>query len=231
MSCVLLNLQTVVLQSAFYRLPVLSMIIIPCLLIALFSRLQKQPPPHLNSFILYILLSLCVEMISWRYSVQKRNNLIFYNTFIIVSFPYLMYLIRSFLITPRTRRLLTWVMVLYPLVALANMLFIQGTDKFNTYTFVPGCILVVIACICYFYERIKYPGQESLLRDPTFWISTGLLFYYACSPSLNGILNYISTMPFDSYKTPLLINMVLNIILYLLFSISFICNLISRRSS
>lgn len=230
MSCVFLNLLTV-LQSSIYRLPVLSMIIIPCLIIALFSRLQKQPPPHLNSFILYILLSLSVEIVSWRYSVLKKNNLIFYNCYAIINFPYLIYLIRSFLITPKTLRWLGWTIAVYPMIALANLLWIQGPYSFNTYTFVPGCILVVIACICYFYERIKFPGQESLLRDPTFWISTGLLFFYACSPSLNGILNYISTMPFDSYKTPLLINVVLNIILYLLFSISFICNLISRRSS
>lgn len=218
-------------NQSMYRLPVYVMICILCLIIALFSKLQKHPPHYVNTFILYISLTIVVEIIGWFYSMHRENNLIFYNFYLVANYPYLFYLIRSFLINEKIKKLLAWMAVVFPILALFNVVFIQGFHNFNTYTYITGCTLVVTASIVYFYERIKYPGPENLLHDPTFWISTSLLFYYSCSLPLNGILNLISNMPFYVYKTIYLINLVMNSILYLLFSVSFICNLTFRRSS
>lgn len=218
-------------HHSLYRIPVYVLICILCFIIAVFSKLQKHPPHYVNTFILYISVTIGIEIICWFYSLQKRNNLIFYNFYITFNFPYLIYLIRSFLINDKVKKMLSWIAIIYPALALLNMIFIQGFHFFNTYSFILGCIIIVMACIFYFYERIKYPGPQSLLHDPTFWISTSLLFFYTCSLPLTGILNTISNMPFYVYKTILFINVVINSILYLLFSISFICNLIFRRSS
>ena len=229
-SSVDLHMLTFIHQS-LYRIPVYVLLIILCFIIALLSKLQKHPPHYINTFIIYISITIILEIIAWFYSLQKRNNLIYYNFYMTLNFPYLIYLIRSFLINDKVKNTLRWIATLYPVPALLNMIFIQGFHKFNTYSFILGCIIIVMACIFYFYERIKYPGPQSLLHDPTFWISTSLLFYYTCSLPLTGILNTISGMPFYVYKTILFINVVINTILYLLFSISFICNLIFRRSS
>lgn len=229
-SCVNLHLLGINIVS-FYRLPIHVFIIILCFLIALLSKFQKHPPHYLNSFIIYIFLTITIEMIGWWYSLHKWNNLIFYNFYTILNITYLLYLVRSFLKNSKVVNMLGAFIIIYPIIALINVFMIQGPHTFNTYAFLTGCTLVVIATICYFYERIKYPGPHSLLKDPTFWISTGLLFYYTCSLPLNGILNFISNMPFYVYTTIYFINVVINIILYLLFSISFLCNLISRKSS
>ena len=218
-------------NHSLYRLPVYVMICILCLIIALLSKLQKHPPHYINTFIIYISITIVVEIIGWFYSVQRENNLIFYNFYLVVNFPYLIYLIRSFLVNRKVKKMLGWIVLLYPVFAVTNIMFVQGLHNFNTYVFITGCTLVVMASIFYFYERIKYPGPNSLLNDPTFWIATSLLFYYTCSLPLNGILNVISNMPFYVYKTIYLINVVINSVLYLLFSISFICNRIFRRSS
>ncbi|MVT10723.1 hypothetical protein GO493_20800 [Chitinophaga sp. ysch24] len=216
-------------QISLYRLPIHVFIIILCLIIALLSKFQKNPPHYLNSFIIYIILTITIEMFAWWYSLHRKNNLIFYNFYTIPNITYLLYLVRSFLSNSKVIRMLDIFIIVYPGIALVNI--IRTPHTFNTYAFLIGCTLVVIATICYFYERIKYPGPQSLLKDPTFWISTGLLFYYTCSLPLNGILNFISNMPFYVYTTIYFINVVINIILYLLFSISFLCNLISRKSS
>ena len=218
-------------HQSLYRIPVYVLICILCFIIALFSKLQKHPPQYVNTFIIYISVTIIVEIIGWVYSVQKRNNLIFYNLYVTFNFPYLLYLIRSFLINEKVKKMLFWIAVIFPVVALINMVFIQGFHFFNSYSFIIGCMLIVMACIFYFYERIKYPGPHSLVHDPTFWISTSLLFFYTCSLPLTGVLNTISNMPFYLYKTLLFANVVINSVLYLLFSISFICNLIFRRSS
>jgi hypothetical protein len=230
MSCALLNLLSLS-HISLYKQPVIVMIILPCFIVALLAKFQKQPPRYLNSFIIYISVTIAVEIIAWWYSLHRINNLKYYNYYAIINFTYLIFLLRSFLSTPRFIRLLGWGMAIYPVIGLLNLFLIQGTHTFNTYTFMLGCLVVVISCICYFYERIKFPGPHSLLQDPTFWIATGLLFFYTCSLPLNGILRFISNMPWYVFKTLYVTNIMINIILYLFFSISFICNRIFRKSS
>lgn len=208
------------------------LIIIICFITALLAKLQKDPPRYLNSFIIYILVTIIVEVVAWWYSIHNIRNLIFYNLYAIINFTYLIFLLRSFMTNARLVKVMGVLMFAYPILALINLLLIQGTNTiFNTYTFLSGCVIVVTASVCYFYERIKYPGPHSLLKEPPFWVSTGLLFFYTCSPPLTGVINAISLMPFYNLKTLYFINLMVNIILYLLFSISFICNLIFRRYS
>ena len=230
MSCALLNVLTLS-HFSLYQQPVIVMTISLCFIVALLAKLQKQPPSYLNSFIIYIMATISVEIINWWYSLHNMNNLKFYNGYITLNFPYLLFLLRSFLSTPKVIKALSSTIVIFPICALINLLFIQGPNIFNTYTYMVGCLLVVITCIFYFYERIKYPGPHSLLQDPTFWTATGLLFFYTCSLPLNGILNFISNMPWLVFTTLHVTNIMINIILYLFFSISFICNLIFRKSS
>lgn len=230
MSCALLNVLTLS-HFSLYQQPVIVLTILLCFIVALLSKLQKQPPRYLNSFLVYIIVTISVEIITWWYSLHNMNNLKFYNFYAIVNFPYLLFLLRSFLSTERVIRILNYAIVAFPLMALVNLLLIQGTGIFNTYTYMLGCLLVVATCIFYFYERIKFPGPYSLLQDPTFWTATGLLFFYTCSLPLNGILNFISNMPWLVFTTLHVTNIMINIILYLFFSISFICNLIFRKSS
>jgi hypothetical protein len=219
-------------HASLYRLPMHVLIIIICFITALLAKLQKTPPRYLNSFIIYILVTIVVEVVAWWYSIHNKRNLIFYNFYAIINFTYLIFLLRSFMTNVRMVNVMGVLMFVYPVLSLINLFLIQGINTiFNTYTFLSGCIIVVTASICYFYERIKYPGPHSLLKEPAFWVSTGLLFFYTCSPPLTGVLNAISLMPFYNYKTLYFINLMINIILYLLFSISFICNLIFRRYS
>ncbi len=219
-------------HTSLYRLPVAVLIMIICFITALLAKFQKDPPRYLNSFIIYILITIIVEVIAWWYSIHSKRNLIFYNFYAIINFTYLIFLLRSFMTNARMINIMGVLIVVYPVLSLINLFLIQGLNTaFNTYTFLSGCIIVVTASICYFYERIKYPGPHSLLKEPAFWVSTGLLFFYTCSPPLTGVLNAISLMPFYNYKTLYFINLMVNIILYLLFSISFICNLIFRRYS
>lgn len=230
MSCVLLNVLTLS-HFSLYQKPLSVMPILLCFIVALLAKLQKHPPGYLNSFIGYITITFSVEIITYWYSLHNMNNVKIYNFYAILNFTYLLFLLRSFLSTPKVIRALSYAIVIFPVVGLLNMIFIQGNGIFNTYTYMLGCLTVVISCIFYFYERIKFPGPHSLLQDPTFWTATGLLFFYTCSLPLNGLMNFISNMPWMVFTTLHVTNIMINIILYLFFSISFICNLIFRKSS
>ncbi len=59
--------------------------------------------------------------------------------------------------------------------ALLNIYFVQ-VNVFPPTTYSLGCLLIVGICIYYFYELFHLPSSVNLLREPAFWICTGLLF-------------------------------------------------------
>jgi hypothetical protein len=155
-----------------------------------------------------------------------------YNFYGVVHITYITYLLRSFLIEGKAKTIFIWVILLYPGVALINIYFIQGgPHHFGTYSYIVGAVIVVICAICYFYQRIKFPGRQNLLRDPSFWIATGLLFFNTITVPNIGILNFVMNLPLYAYKTFASINTVSTIILYLLYCISSLCSLNFRKLS
>lgn len=213
-----------------YPVPFYIIVISLCVVISLVSLAKKQPPAYLKLFTLYMILTLVVESIGWWYTIHGRNNLTFYNLYGIINITYSIYLLRSFLLEGKAKQVFGWLMLAYPFIALINIGFIQKSlQHFATYSYIVGAVMVVICCICYFYQRIKYPGRQNLLRDPSFWIATGLLFFNSISVPYLGIVNFISNIPQYAYKTFFNINAIINIILYSLYCISSLCSLNFRK--
>ncbi|ASZ14549.1 hypothetical protein CK934_28160 [Chitinophaga sp. MD30] len=159
-----------------------------------------------------------------------QQNLKLYNFYSVINIPFFIYLLRGFLVSKKMQRVLVVAMIVYPILALINIQFIQGPDIFNTNTYIPGCIILGLISIFYFKENIRSPKQQSLLNDPAFWITTAVLFFYTCTIPVYGLLNFLRNLPDYLYNSIYIFHTVLNVLLYLLFSISFLCNLSFRKS-
>ena len=98
-------------------------------------------------------------------------------------------------------------------------------------TYSLGCLLVVATCIYYFWELFQQTYYVKLIREPAFWICSGLLFYYAVSFPIYGLINFVSE------KNPQVTNVLaiildsVNIFLYLSFVIAFLCRIKIRNST
>ena len=114
-------------------------------------------------------------------------------------------------------------MAAYGLAALINIFFIQGIMVFHTITYAAGCLVVVFCCAYYFFETLLRPTPVTLVRMPDFWICSGLLFYYAVSFPIYGFVNFIYSLPHALLRNFNLFIQILNIILYTMFSIAFLC--------
>jgi hypothetical protein len=68
------------------------------------------------------------------------------------------------------------------------------------------------------------------VRQPAFWISSGLLFYYSVTFAQYGLVNFISNLPSNVIQTLLTILVIINTCLYLSFTIAFLCRLKIHRS-
>ena len=86
------------------------------------------------------------------------------------------------------KKVIRIIMILYALIAIINIIFIQKMKAFHTVTYAFGCLLIVAVCIYYFFELFKIPKSVKLKNNPAFWICSGLLFFYCCGFPLFGLI-------------------------------------------
>jgi hypothetical protein len=186
--------------------------------------------PKLSSFYLklfppFLFLTVIVEVIGAYLMYVRQNNLTIYNFFTTFEFCFYLAIISMIIINKRVKQIIRITIVLYALAAVTNIVFIQTMKQFHTVTYSLGCLLVVAFCVYYFLELFRFPRSIKLFNMPAFWICTGLLFFYCCTFPLYGLNNYwmtsgISKLVLQNFTK---IISILNVFLYSLFTIAFLC--------
>lgn len=189
---------------------------------------QKETPRYMKFFPVFLLFTIVVEITGWKIT-DRQANIWLYNFFIIINFDFYLYILKNFIHSLKTRKVILYCMGIYPILALANILFGQN-NAFNSVTYSIGCLFVVSASIYYFFELFRRPQFVNLIREHAFWITSGLLFFYCCT------FGYFSLANFLFRGSPIILQNlreVLKIILFLfysLFTIAFLCRIRIKRS-
>lgn len=196
-----------------------------------FLVLRKNDPKYLVLFPYFLLLILIVELTGEFTGKKGINNLILYNLFSVIEFAFFIYFFSRVVPNEKIRRVIAKAGYLLPLVCLVNIFFIQGTNVFNTYTFMAGCVSMIILSIIYYYQSFNHATGVNRLREPSFWINTGIIFFFVCAISSTGALNSIAVLPAVVRKNIRQILFAVNAIFYLTFLIAFLCQINIRKSS
>lgn len=186
------------------------------------KRSKKQF--YLKLFLPFLLITFVIESYSiylWYIGGSNQN---LYNYF--TTFEFCFYqLILSYIITNhRIKKAIIYILIFYLPLTLINILLIQR-GKFHSITYSVGCLLIVIFCIYYFFELFRLPNSINLKKEPSFWVCSGLLFYYCCSLPLFGAINFFSQIPKFLLDNMQIIVNIMNILLYTSFTIAFLCRL------
>jgi hypothetical protein len=190
---------------------------------------QRETPRYMKFFPVYLLITIVVEVVGWQIHNNRQAVVWLYNFFIIFNFDFYLYILKNFIHSIKARKAILYCIVAYPMLALANILFGQ-VNAFNSVTYALGCLLVVSACIYYFFELFRRPQSVNLLREHAFWITSGLLFFHCCTFAHFSLLNFLFKGSPTLFKN---LNDVLKVIiflLYLLFTIAFLCRMRFRKS-
>ncbi len=95
-----------------------------------------------------------------------------------VHFSFYLGLLLAVFSSKKTKRaiVISWfiLMVFY----LINLLFIQGIDKYNSYTYLAGSLVLIGWCCYLFYRIMTTPTSLNIMQYPFFWIYTGAMFFY-----------------------------------------------------
>jgi hypothetical protein len=111
-------------------------------------------------------------------------------------------------------------------------LYIKDFKKFSSITASVISVVFVLASLLYFYKKTTDDHFEKLTIYPPFWWVSGTLFFYFGSTVCNILFDYLSLHPSAvfSFSVNYVIFNILNIILYLLWSYSFICRYLQQKS-
>lgn len=190
---------------------------------SLLYSLKIPKPNKLIYFTFFLFLTLIIEFAANLLSSKNISNLPLYNFFTAFEFVFYIYTIRQFIHQPIAKKIFVGLMVAYFTAAMVNIFFIQGINAFHSVTYAAGCLLMVFCCAYYFIETLMQPTPVTLVRMPDFWICSGLMFFYAVSFPIYGFTNFVMSLPQALLRNFNIFIQILNIILYTMFSIAFLC--------
>jgi hypothetical protein len=132
------------------------------------------------------------------------------------------------------KRLILWLMLLFTVTWIINMIVYNTTGKFYTYSLIAGCIVTAIAALLYMLELLNDLEVVHPLKQPFFYIACSYLLYgipLAIIFSLHEYFAYIKTSV-ENYRYFFAITLnVANVLMYILLSISFIISWNQRKLS
>lgn len=188
----------------------------------LFKSLKNT---ELKYFLPFLFLTLTVELTGlWMIQHGIKNYLLF-NIFTTFEFIFYAFLFYKHYRKNKFKVLSLLFMPLYIIAVTINLIYFQGMEKFHTYTFLLGSFFIVVFCCLFFYESVLPEFLENTLtKQPFFWVCTGLLLFYLGSVIINALFEYLRTfdMQIEGKKIYGTINQSLNVILYSAFIFSFI---------
>jgi hypothetical protein len=180
--------------------------------------------------VLFLGFTLFIEIYSTLLADNGQVTVPVYNISTTIEVVYYLWVFREILKKVLQKKILLLAMIGYPVISLIDLLFIQQPGNFHSVSYAIGCLLIILFSIIYFYDLFTNPKAIILHNEPAFWITTGLLLFYSVSFPLFVSTNLMKFFSSVLAKNVDYILIVLNVFLYLLFSIAFLCRIKIKKS-
>jgi hypothetical protein len=191
---------------------------------------KKGTGLYLKSFPFFLLITIIVEIIGSLLSDKKINTLLLYNIFSTFEFIFYFWILRQVIKNKKAKKIILYCLYLYPLLVFSAIVFWMKPNSFHATTYAFGCLMIVAICVYYFFELFQLSHSVNLIRQPAFWICSGLLFFFSCSFPIYGFANFLSQLPAIILRNLEVILNIMNILLYTSFTIAFVCKFKVRKS-
>lgn len=211
------------------NLPLYLYFLIPCILAGVSVYFQKSSPLYLRLFPVLLTINLILEIVGQWVLKEFGTNVTLFNFYMAFELTAHLLLLREMVVGRTIKRIVFYLVLIYPVICIINIFFIQGLGNWHSISYGIGNILIVGLAIYYFFELFKRPNSINLMREPAFWICSALLFYYMCSFPFLSLANFIVNAPVVILNNFSFILNVLNILQYTLFTIAFLCRVRSQK--
>jgi len=198
--------------------------------LSLFLFFKSNTPLFIKGFTPFLLISVIYE-VAMLYVAEKNNNTtIFYNYFTTLEITFYLWVLLNILKGQLVKKIIIATVIVYPILSLIDIFFIQKVGSFHSISYAFGCLLIVFFSILFFYQLFAKPKAIVLAKESSFWVCTGLLLFYSVSFPLFASVNFMTNFPAIITNNLQYVLIVLNVFLYLLFSIAFLCRIKIKKS-
>lgn len=211
-------------------LPFYNYFIILSCLASISVFFQRRSPRYLKLFPYFLLLTFLVEIGAHWLESHTGTNVILYNIYTIIQFSFYFFVLKEIILSEINKKRILYIIAGFVLFALINILFGQKWNDWNSITYALGSLVTVTIIIYYFFELFRRPKATDLKKDPAFWICTGLLFFCCCSFPIFGLSNFLLNAPRVIIRNLEAIIIILNSLLYSLFTIAFFFNIDLKKA-
>lgn len=169
-----------------------------------------------------IAVTLLIEGYAAYLVFQLTRNLYLYHLLIPIQYTLFSLVFYKALEGATSRKAILVSIPLYLLTVLLITLHLQTTSEFNSYARLIKNALLACWALLYYQEVFRDLRVARLDREPMFWISTGLFFYSLGSFFVDGFMNYLLALSYETAHTLYYISVFLGYMLYATFLIAFI---------
>ncbi|MEO1054722.1 MAG: hypothetical protein AAFX87_29085 [Bacteroidota bacterium] len=156
----------------------------------------------------------------WDYS---SSNLWIYNAFVSVRHLLLLGWFYGFMRTERERNWVKWSVPPFIIFGIINYAFIQTPHLVNTYSIVLANAITILLAIYFFRMVLLHKEIINLTKSAEVWIALGTFLYYSGTLPFFIAFNYFITEKPSIASSYLVINDVLNLVMYTTYAIAFLC--------
>lgn len=176
--------------------------------------------PH-RVILFYLVFGGVMDVVAGYTSAHKMNNLWLLHFYTAVEAVILLWFYRLVIREGWARKVITALMVFFPLLCAANFHWWQSLRKANTYTRPLEALILISAGLLYFLENSQSAVNTSKgPRIALSWINGGLLLYFSLSFFIFIFSNYLySGQSFSGFIEVL--GATFELIMYLLITVGF----------
>lgn len=161
--------------------------------LALYLFLPAEDKEPFRSYVILYLSLILITSIAAAVTTEVlkvKNNLFIFHIYTPLEYCVISMMFRNSVINPKLRRAIT---ISIPAFLLTSFLFSiawQTIEHNNSIVSLIEGILVILWSILFLREVLLTQAEEALQRVPMFWVTMGILFYFAGNQMLEGLLNY-----------------------------------------
>ncbi len=154
---------------------------------AVIRKKYWQPPEKL--IFVYLMLSGVFNILAAALAARSINNLPLLHLYTVIEFTVIAAFFRSIVEPGRARMLITWLMGLFPLMALINIYLLDSIFLYNLIPRSVEAIIVVSFCIYYLMKSLSFSAGKSPFFN--FAVVVSFLLYFSGSLALFALSDFI----------------------------------------
>ncbi len=186
-----------------------------------FQRKKYLLNKLLLTIYLYVALCLILQILQFVLAYSVSNNLPVFHGQTLLEFILLSVFFHQFFEKKKVKRSIEIIAILFILFATGNALFLEPPlETFNSNTRAVSSLIITAYCLAYYYTQISHPKLVSLHQDATFWLVTGIFFYYSGTAIIGSIWSFLNQSKSELFRITWEVQNLFNLIKYALFVFS-----------